>query len=85
MKISLILSLTLGSEATDYLWEEQALLKDSSELHLLDFSKLAVATDNFNEINKIGAGGFGPVYKVMPVSEVIHTQKITLLMRKLLL
>ncbi|XP_069152231.1 G-type lectin S-receptor-like serine/threonine-protein kinase SD1-29 isoform X2 [Solanum lycopersicum] len=52
-----------GSEATDYLWEEQALLKDSSELHLLDFSKLAVATDNFNEINKIGAGGFGPVYK----------------------
>ncbi|WMV17944.1 hypothetical protein MTR67_011329 [Solanum verrucosum] len=47
-----------GSESSDYLWEEQALLNDSSELHLLDFSKLAVATDNFN-----GAGGFGPVYK----------------------
>ncbi|KAJ8531572.1 hypothetical protein K7X08_027006 [Anisodus acutangulus] len=54
--------------------EEQALLKDSSELPLLDFAKLTVATDSFSEINKIGAGGFGPVYKVIPVSEVIHRQ-----------
>ncbi|WMV17945.1 hypothetical protein MTR67_011330 [Solanum verrucosum] len=49
--------------STDNLWEEQALPKDSSDLPLLDFAKLATATDNFSEINKIGAGGFGPVYK----------------------
>ncbi|XP_060187831.1 G-type lectin S-receptor-like serine/threonine-protein kinase At1g61370 [Lycium barbarum] len=49
--------------STDNLWEEQALPKDSSELPLLDFAKLATATDNFSEMNKIGAGGFGPVYK----------------------
>nr|XP_004234263.1 G-type lectin S-receptor-like serine/threonine-protein kinase At1g61370 isoform X1 [Solanum lycopersicum] len=49
--------------STDNLWEEQELPKDSSELPLLDFAKLATATDNFSEINKIGAGGFGPVYK----------------------
>ena len=53
--------------STDNLWEEQALPKDSSDLPLLDFAKLATATDNFSEINKIGAGGFGPVYKVIPV------------------
>lgn len=53
--------------STDNLWEEQELPKDSSELPLLDFAKLATATDNFSEINKIGAGGFGPVYKVRPV------------------
>ncbi|KAM3394224.1 G-type lectin S-receptor-like serine/threonine-protein kinase [Capsicum galapagoense] len=45
------------------LWEDQPLPKDSSELPLLEFAKLATATDNFSEINKIGAGGFGPVYK----------------------
>ncbi|XP_016554659.2 G-type lectin S-receptor-like serine/threonine-protein kinase At1g61370 [Capsicum annuum] len=49
--------------STDNFWDEQALPKDSSELPLLDFAKLATATDNFSEINKIGAGGFGPVYK----------------------
>jgi hypothetical protein len=26
---------------------------------------LIVATDNFNTANKLGQGGFGPVYKVM--------------------
>lgn len=49
--------------STDNLWEEKALTENSSELPLLDFAKLATATDNFSEINKIGAGGFGPVYK----------------------
>ncbi|KAJ8531573.1 hypothetical protein K7X08_027007 [Anisodus acutangulus] len=52
-----------GKMSTDNLWEEQALPKDSLELPLLDFTKLATATDNFSEMNKIGAGGFGPVYK----------------------
>ncbi|XP_059282016.1 G-type lectin S-receptor-like serine/threonine-protein kinase SD1-29 isoform X2 [Lycium ferocissimum] len=49
--------------SSDNLWEEQVLLKDSSELPLLHFAKLTVATDNFSQINKIGEGGFGPVYK----------------------
>ncbi|KAH0688686.1 hypothetical protein KY285_015838 [Solanum tuberosum] len=43
--------------STENLLEEQPLPT------LLDFAKLAIATDNFSEINKIGAGGFGPVYK----------------------
>ncbi|PNX76335.1 G-type lectin S-receptor-like serine/threonine-kinase, partial [Trifolium pratense] len=33
------------------------------ELLLFDFEKLATATNNFDLSNKIGQGGFGPVYK----------------------
>ncbi|OVA04104.1 Protein kinase domain [Macleaya cordata] len=33
------------------------------ELQLFDFASLAVATNNFSFTNKLGEGGFGPVYK----------------------
>ncbi|XP_030942898.1 G-type lectin S-receptor-like serine/threonine-protein kinase SD1-13 [Quercus lobata] len=33
------------------------------ELPLFDFVKLASATNNFHECNKLGQGGFGPVYR----------------------
>ena len=35
------------------------------ELPLFDFEKLAGATNNFHQSNKLGQGGFGPVYRVM--------------------
>jgi hypothetical protein len=35
------------------------------ELPLFDFEKLASATNNFHLSNKLGQGGFGPVYKVI--------------------
>lgn len=35
------------------------------ELSLFDFRDLATATKNFHFANKIGQGGFGPVYKVI--------------------
>ena len=35
------------------------------ELPLFNFDKLATATDIFHLSNKLGQGGFGPVYKVM--------------------
>ena len=35
------------------------------ELPLFDFVKLASVTNNFHESNKLGQGGFGPVYRVM--------------------
>ena len=34
------------------------------ELPLFDFVKLASATNNFHECNKLGQGGFGLVYRV---------------------
>ncbi|KAL7243948.1 hypothetical protein ACSBR1_016215 [Camellia fascicularis] len=36
---------------------------DTSELPIIDFYKISVATDNFSTTNKLGEGGFGPVYK----------------------
>ncbi|XP_059651168.1 G-type lectin S-receptor-like serine/threonine-protein kinase At1g11330 [Cornus florida] len=36
---------------------------DLEELPLFSFQKLAIATDNFDVANKLGQGGFGPVYK----------------------
>ena len=34
------------------------------ELPLFTFKELANATENFHQANKLGQGGFGPVYKV---------------------
>lgn len=35
----------------------------SLESLLYDLNTLRAATDNFSEDNKLGEGGFGPVYK----------------------
>ncbi|CAL5062398.1 unnamed protein product [Urochloa decumbens] len=37
--------------------------ESTSEFTLYDFSELAAATGNFSEENRLGKGGFGPVYK----------------------
>uniref|UniRef100_A0ACD5Z0B8 Uncharacterized protein n=1 Tax=Avena sativa TaxID=4498 RepID=A0ACD5Z0B8_AVESA len=37
--------------------------ESSSEFTLYDFPELGAATDNFSQYNKLGIGGFGPVYK----------------------
>lgn len=37
---------------------------NGSELPLFNFNFVAFATNNFSEENKLGQGGFGPVYKV---------------------
>ena len=37
------------------------------ELPLFNFEKVASATNNFHLSNKLGQGGFGPVYRVMVV------------------
>lgn len=38
--------------------------KDDMELPVFDLSTIVKATDNFSDDNKLGQGGFGPVYKV---------------------
>lgn len=35
------------------------------DLPMFNFNSVAAATDNFSEENKLGQGGFGPVYKVL--------------------
>jgi len=38
---------------------------DDLDLPLFDLSTITAATDNFSEMNRIGEGGFGPVYWVI--------------------
>ena len=37
---------------------------ESFELPIYEFKQIIAATDNFSYRNKLGEGGFGPVYKV---------------------
>lgn len=38
---------------------------DPSELFIYNFDCILIATNNFSVTNKLGEGGFGPVYKVI--------------------
>jgi hypothetical protein len=38
--------------------------ESGSEFTLYDFADLAAATGGFSDENRLGKGGFGPVYKV---------------------
>ena len=40
-------------------------LVNLEELSFFEFKKLATATDNFQESNKLGEGGFGQVFRVI--------------------
>ncbi|RWR88145.1 receptor-like serine/threonine-protein kinase SD1-8 [Cinnamomum micranthum f. kanehirae] len=50
-------SLSAGNEIS----EESR--KEDFDLPMFDLETIAIATDNFSDINKLGRGGFGPVYK----------------------
>lgn len=45
---------------------------DDLDLPLLNLSTVITATDNFLEKNKIGEGGFGPVYRVIQLTITIR-------------
>ncbi|MCD9643239.1 hypothetical protein HAX54_030537 [Datura stramonium] len=49
-----------------------------SELIFFSFSSVAAATDNFSEANKLGQGGFGPVYKgKLPKGQEIAVKRLS--------
>ena len=41
----------------------------NSNLPLFDLRTIIAATDNFSIVNKLGQGGFGPVYKVVSLNK----------------
>ncbi|KAF9597663.1 hypothetical protein IFM89_020543 [Coptis chinensis] len=62
-----IIVLGLGSWCIWSIWKKRSLKgdhgKDDLELPIFDLATVKSATDNFAEANKLGEGGFGPVYK----------------------
>lgn len=50
-------------ESSRYCTDESQ--KGDLELPVFGLSTIATATNNFSEKNKLGEGGFGPVYKVI--------------------
>jgi hypothetical protein len=44
--------------------ELQYILNPDAEYQVYNFTTLKIATENFSDANKLGEGGFGPVYKV---------------------
>ena len=51
--------------------QDPILLEEDVELPLFDLDAVALATSNFSFENKIGEGGFGPVYKVLLLSTIL--------------
>ena len=44
--------------------EEDALMSQDQQIVMFKMKTLVAATENFHDDNKLGEGGFGPVYKV---------------------
>ena len=44
--------------------------KRHPELQFFDLNTLIKATDNFSNVNELGQGGFGSVYKVSPNCDI---------------
>ncbi|KAL1184855.1 hypothetical protein V6Z11_A01G074400 [Gossypium hirsutum] len=52
--------------------------KDDMELPVFDLSTIVKATDNFSDDNKLGQGGFGPVYKgTLPEGQEIAVKRLS--------
>nr|XP_011461983.1 PREDICTED: G-type lectin S-receptor-like serine/threonine-protein kinase At1g61490 [Fragaria vesca subsp. vesca] len=51
---------------------------DPSELQVYAFDSILIATDNFSITNKLGQGGFGPVYKgMLPEGKEIAVKRLS--------
>ncbi|CAN1783533.1 Cysteine-rich receptor-like protein kinase 10 [Linum perenne] len=54
-------------------WEKAANMagydQNNTQLSFFSFKAVLAATDNFSESNKLGEGGFGPVYKVTSLTQ----------------
>ena len=48
--------------------------KDEVKKPLFSFGSVSAATDNFSDANKLGEGGFGPVYRVSFNVKLCHVK-----------
>ncbi|KAK9989082.1 hypothetical protein SO802_029321 [Lithocarpus litseifolius] len=63
--VLLDLGMTIKSENSELLEENKCgdIRKKEVKMPLFSFTSVSAATDNFSDANKLGEGGFGPVYK----------------------
>ncbi|KAM4087673.1 hypothetical protein ACB094_07G012700 [Castanea mollissima] len=63
--VQLDLGMTIKSENSELLEENTRgdIRKKEFKMPLFSFTSVSAATDNFSDANKLGEGGFGPVYK----------------------
>ncbi|XP_065633225.1 G-type lectin S-receptor-like serine/threonine-protein kinase At1g11300 isoform X2 [Quercus suber] len=63
--VQLDLGMTIKSENSELLEENKRgdIRKKEVKMPLFSFTSVSAATDNFSDANKLGEGGFGPVYK----------------------
>ena len=59
-----MLSIDTTENSRDTL-QEYIINQDPSELFIYNFDSILIAMNNINITNKLGEGGFGPVYKVI--------------------
>ncbi|CAM8993007.1 unnamed protein product [Rhodiola kirilowii] len=53
--------------------------QNSSEVHYFSLTVMAAATNNFSASNKLGEGGFGPVYKgVLPDGKEVAVKRLSM-------
>uniref|UniRef100_A0A7N2M8I7 non-specific serine/threonine protein kinase n=1 Tax=Quercus lobata TaxID=97700 RepID=A0A7N2M8I7_QUELO len=53
--------------------------KKEVKMPLFSLKSVSAATDNFSDANKLGEGGFGPVYKAMLIAKLQHKNLVRLL------
>ncbi|XP_030930723.1 receptor-like serine/threonine-protein kinase SD1-8 [Quercus lobata] len=63
--VQLDLGMTIKSENSEQMEENKRgdIRKKEVKMPLFSFASVSAATDNFSDANKLGEGGFGPVYK----------------------
>ncbi|KAK9209442.1 hypothetical protein WN944_001808 [Citrus x changshan-huyou] len=66
---------TVGSSELDYI--DRGNRKENMELPMFDWNTIADATDNFSWKNKLGEGGFGPVYRLTETNLDVNVSDVT--------
>lgn len=61
--LDLSINIESSSELTESSWHGDS-RRGEVKMPMFSFASVSTATDNFSDANKLGEGGFGPVYKV---------------------